>query len=111
MRKVICITIFADTIEMDAKINDQTIISDMTKFNQKQAHIVASRFDWMRWAIEIYLVHSEFPTVPNGCACMNYTLAEAQQKFPYLFTDTTDPIRYRKFTTPPNQQPGWREIN
>lgn len=96
MRKIIGIIIPLDSIDLDYIINETTSISDITKFNQKHAHVVGIRHSIERWAIEVYLTHSEFPKVPSGCMCESYFLPEAKKIFPYLFVDT-NPILYRKF--------------
>ena len=66
------------------------------RFNEQNANILAVNLSWENMAIEIYMVHKEFPIVKEACKCPAYGLYEAKSRFPYLFGDT-NPLLYRKY--------------
>lgn len=100
----ICITIPIEHNEMNTPVKDLASLQGWTKFNPTHAHIMAALYNWMTFSVELFLVHPEFPEHVPGSECMRFFLDDARRTFPYLFADT-NPIRYRKFTTPPNGRP------
>lgn len=97
MRHMICVIVSHEetTIDLTTKIEDITV-QDLTKFNSKHAHIAGATYDWGYDSYLIYLVHNEFPGVPEGACIPRYSLLEARRKYPYLFYDT-NPLLYRQF--------------
>lgn len=49
-----------------------------------------------RMAAVVYILHSEFDPVAEGCEAPAYYYDEAKRRFPYLFSDTNS-LLYRKF--------------
>ena len=81
------------------RINDvfQYFSPPITNCNAKEFHVFAFDDDWQANALLMGLNHPEFEPVPDNVMLPRFSVHEAQQRYPFLFSETTNPILYRKF--------------
>ena len=104
MRHMICVIVsHGETANLTTKIEDITV-QELTRFNHNHAHIAGATYDWGYDSYLFYLVHNEFPAIPEGHCVPRYSLDAAERLYPYLFFDT-NPLLYRKFGPVPKTYP------
>ena len=97
-RRMICLEILRSDYggNLDTRLRDVFFRETGGRLNHRQAHVAFIAYRPETDCLQVYLVHSEFPVVPEGCCCMVFSSERAHIRFPYLFADT-NPLLYRKF--------------
>lgn len=96
MKKVyynrLCIRIPHCDVDPDIKVKDipKIAFEDCEQFNFKEAHLYGIRMDDCCDCFLLYFKHPNFPETVEGCACVEVSLKEAKEQFPFMFKEAFD---------------------